>query len=125
MHPLLIAAGFSAVMILLTMLAVRHLHNKDTGLSEDLADSKRLDQLRAEAMRRYPQECELVALTRFRADNTDFINTLKQHAEKADVVEALKSAFRDQRLLSQEIAHLIRIDVYEQSHFNKLTAAQI
>lgn len=124
MHPMLIAAGLAAAMILISVLAVRHLHNKDTGLSEDLADSKRLDQLRNEAMQRYPQESEMIALSRYKLDNAHFIQTLKDSAEKADVAYALTVAYRDQRLLSQEIAHLFRTEIHNESRFNVLTSAQ-
>ncbi|MBI2427507.1 MAG: hypothetical protein HYV29_01670 [Ignavibacteriales bacterium] len=124
MHPALIVGIVMLAATLYAIFGAHHLHGKDEEMSQDLADSKRLDQLRSEAMRLFPAESELVALSKYRQENTLFIQTLKQNDGKADVLEALKFSLRDQRILSQEIARLFRIEIYNESQFNKLTAAQ-
>lgn len=119
-----IAIGVIIVTLTLSAKASKWFHDQDEAMAEMLADNKRIDELRTEAMQRYPQESEMIALSRYKLDNAHFIQTLKDSAEKADVAYALTVAYRDQRLLSQEIAHLFRIEIHNESHFNVLTSAR-
>lgn len=124
MQPFVIVTLATAIAAVVMYAVHNYLEAETEEMDELCADSNRIAELTDEAMQRYPQETQLAALTRYRMDNARLIETLKENAEKADVIEALKVSLRDQRLLSQEVSRLFYIEINQPNQFNVLTSAQ-
>ena len=76
-------------------------------------------------MQRYPEVSMQAAIALFLQDMEQEIIQLKANALKTDVVYILEGLFRDKRLLQQEAAHLIRIDLEYNTGFDVRCAAQV